>query len=83
MESIRVFFFLAHVTTLEAYGLRAGDFEFPTKHFFFAGKDFQPGSFSFGVFQGSLNYQFWGDQCKSRLILRDFPYNSALFGLVI
>lgn len=24
-----------------AYGLRDGDFEFPTKHFFFAGKDFQ------------------------------------------
>jgi len=24
-----------------AYGLRAGDFEFPTKHFFFAGKDLQ------------------------------------------
>jgi len=24
-----------------AYGLRAGDFEFPTKHFYFAGKDFQ------------------------------------------
>lgn len=27
---------------LEAYGLKGGDFEFPTKHFFFAGKDFQP-----------------------------------------
>jgi len=24
-----------------AYGLKGGDFEFPTKHFFFAGKDFQ------------------------------------------
>ena len=29
-------------TMLEAYGLKGGDFEFPTKHFFFAGKDFQP-----------------------------------------
>ena len=26
----------------QAYGLKGGDFEFPTKHFFFAGKDFQP-----------------------------------------
>ena len=27
---------------LEAFGLNGGDFEFPTKHFFYALKDFQP-----------------------------------------
>ena len=35
--------------------------------------------------QGSLNgTQFWGiKQCNYMVILRDFPYNSALFGLVL
>ncbi len=34
--------------------------------------------------QGSLNYLFGGiKQCKCLVILRDFLYNSALFGLVI
>ena len=37
------------------------------------------------VWQGPLNYLFGGDQtwCKCRVILRDLPYNSALFELVI
>ena len=34
--------------------------------------------------QGSLNYQFWGiKQYKRMVVLRDFPYNSTLFGFVI
>ena len=37
--------------------------------------------------QGSLNcHLFWGGNqtsCKCMVIFRDFPYNSALFGLVI
>lgn len=35
--------------------------------------------------QGSLNYLFWGDQTvqmSCRVNLSDFPYISALFGLV-
>ena len=31
------------------------------------------------IIQGSLNYTI---QCNNVVILRDFPYNSALFGLV-
>ena len=34
--------------------------------------------------QGSLNYPIWGGikQCKSMVVLKYFPYNSALFWLV-
>ena len=33
--------------------------------------------------QGSLDYPFWGiKHCKCMVVLMDFPYNSALFGLV-
>ena len=38
-----------------------------------------------GIAQGSLDGTHLGriKQCKCTVILRDFPYNSALFGLVI
>ena len=36
------------------------------------------------ILQGPLNHLFGGiKQCKCMVILRHFPYDSALFGLVI
>lgn len=46
-----------------AYGLRDGDFEFPTKHFFFAGKDFQFGALTPPSQEEAARiFELWGDK---------------------